>query len=202
MAIPWNEDIPKAADEPSASQPQLLANNQFLPVWLAIDHYPFVANDAGKHKQVTMPELAVAPTTLGNEGALYTKQGALSAVAELFFRRESNGVEINMTGSSGGYTFLPSGLLVKFGSGAQNTTPGTFGFNKVFPFPGGAPAFSAVYIVYVTTAAGNDAANADRIVQYVQGSLTATQFNTNSFVQSTFAPLGGIAFNWLAIGLP
>ena len=55
-------------------------------------------NEDGKHKQVTLPELASAPSTAASEVAVYCKD--VSGVAELFVRRESSGAEIQLTSGS------------------------------------------------------------------------------------------------------
>lgn len=57
----------------------------------------------GKHNKVTLLEQGSGPTTLANEGALYTK--VVSGKAELFYRAESDGTETQLT--SVGYALPP-----------------------------------------------------------------------------------------------
>jgi len=203
-AIIWNDNIPQSTDEPSDSQPQLLQNNQNLPVWTAVDHYEFTSNNAGKHKQVTMPELVVAPTTLADEGALYTKQGTLSTVTELFFRRESNGAEINMTQAGGGFSYLPSGLLVKWGSDSRTgyaiTIPNP-GSNKVFfPAGPGIPAFTTLLFIIVSPRANADnQLNFNRTAVLAAASPDTLGFYVNCF-QLTNGNSATTPFVWFAIG--
>lgn len=62
------------------------------------DNHTDFDSGTGKHKFMQMPEQAAAPTTAANEGGLYTKQGSYSAATELFYRREGDGTEIQLTG--------------------------------------------------------------------------------------------------------
>jgi hypothetical protein len=65
------------------------------------DNHTDFSSGTGKHKFLQMPEQSSAPTTAVNEGGLYTKVGSTSTVTELFFRRENNGSEIQITGQGG-----------------------------------------------------------------------------------------------------
>lgn len=80
-----------------ASRDPIRTNFEILQSRFQDNHTDF-GSGTGKHKFMQMPEQASAPTTAVNEGALYTKQGSYSASAELFYRRESNGSEIQLTG--------------------------------------------------------------------------------------------------------
>lgn len=71
----------------------------------------------GKHKFLQMPEQSAAPTTAANEAAVYTKQGpAPASTTELYFRRESNGTEIQMTGAGSNIPVILSGTFASTGS--------------------------------------------------------------------------------------
>lgn len=101
----FNPNIPQASDPLSISQGDLLQNNTDLEAWSDVDHFPFsdAGSDLGKHDKVTLPERA-APTTGADELAMYSKDVAGST--ELFVRKESNGVEIQMTSGT-----APAGLI-------------------------------------------------------------------------------------------
>lgn len=94
----FNPNIPQSTDIPSQSQGEILTNFQQLNTVFDIDHVPFndaTVADRGKHDQSTYIELAVDPTTAVDEVAVYSKdQGG---VAELFYRRESNGAVGQLT---------------------------------------------------------------------------------------------------------
>ncbi len=133
----YNPAIPQATDLISQSQSQILTNFSQADTAFAIDHTAFsVLADQGKHKKSTYYEQAVDPTTLINEIAVYTKD--VSAITQLFLRRENNGVVIQLTAgdpviASDGSTFLPGGIIIKWGqiNSAGNPTPVLF----ATPFP-------------------------------------------------------------------
>lgn len=118
-ALTYYNLIPQASDRLRDSQSQILQNFTSLQSFLEINHTAFSDGNSGKHKFLQMPEEAAAPTTLPNEMGLYTKEGSVSGVSELFVRRENDGTEINITNdvlkNANGYTRLPNGLIVKWG---------------------------------------------------------------------------------------
>ena len=145
----YNPDIPQAADDPSQSQGQILANFQELNTFLSVNHESLNSGTQGKHKFLQMPEQASAPATAANEGAIYTQESSFTGNTECVFRRESNGSEIEFTGLLGaenGWTRLPSGILLKWGSSNANGSQATN-----FPTGPTIPVFSAVYTAQVTT---------------------------------------------------
>ena len=118
----FQQNIPQATDNPSDSQSDLLGNFQALETWSDVNHVSLVTggSDNGKHKFLQMPEQGSAPTTGANEGGLYCAEGATSAITELFFRRESNGTEIQLTGdlqaASSGFIQLGGQIYLADGS--------------------------------------------------------------------------------------
>lgn len=191
-------DTPQAAQARDVTQP--LIRNNFLGIAGAfeVDHIAIdAASDWGKHNFVTLPEQAASPTTLVNEGAVFSRQGALSSVTELCFRRESNGSVIEFTGGTlaePGWTRLPSGLLVKWGNTTAN------GYTLItYPVAATIPAFTSIFTVLVSTY-GNAAGNTD----------TDTFVRTDSFTTTTFYAYGSSRsttgskacnFSYLAIGV-
>lgn len=144
--------VPLPANPINFTQPILLSNFQAINELININHVTFNTPDNfGKHKFVSMPEQGADPATTVNEAALYTKVGAVSAVTELFWRRENNGTVINMTEASlaapTGWTRLPSGLLMKWSAQAMTSGVTTVNFNG-----GGAfgPNFTTVYSLQAT----------------------------------------------------
>lgn len=114
----YNENIPQAADNPSQSQSQLLANFQEISTAFNLNHGDFNDASQGQHTFLQMPEQGAAPATAADEGAVYTK--VAGGATELFFREESNGAERQITsaftgGVNGSFT-LPGGLIVKWGT--------------------------------------------------------------------------------------
>jgi hypothetical protein len=79
-----------------------------------------VGGIAAAQSALTLPEQATAPATAANIGALYTKD--VSGVSELFYRRDSNGSEIQLSNG-----WLTTGI---------QTLPTTAQFVTVTLFPG------------------------------------------------------------------
>ena len=98
---------------------QIRTNFEIIRDDFAINHVGYDETGEGKHKFMQMPEQASAPTTAANEGALYTKE--MDSETNLFFRKESDGTEVQLTTSqtptvgTDGATFLPGGLLMQWG---------------------------------------------------------------------------------------
>jgi hypothetical protein len=128
---------PAAADQLNQSQADIQQNFLAIDDLINVDHEDFNggATPEGKHKQVTFPEqgtdITAAPQTLVNETAIYCRQNAAN-VSALFFRPENQaagaGTEYEFTSythaagpPARGYTRLPSGILLKWGSGTVNT---------------------------------------------------------------------------------
>jgi len=127
----YNATIPQATDRISVSQADILNNFAEINTFTAIDHVAFGIADAGKHKTITMPE-AVAPGAVGAaEVGLYV--AALSGSPELYVNK--TGTQIPCTAAlkaSPGWTFLPSGMKLQWGT-ATLSTPGTIvPFNTAF----------------------------------------------------------------------
>jgi len=119
----YTDDIPFPDHNPSTDQPDMLINTNSIDGIIAVDHYTFEeggANQDGWHKQSTYVA-ETAPTTIALQGAVYTKNVG-AGVVQLFYRRESNGVEYQLTGpatptinATNGFTFLPGGLILQWG---------------------------------------------------------------------------------------
>ena len=119
----YNNLIPQPNDRPSNSQNQLLNNFKAIKTYVDRNHVAIVDPTTnlgeGKHKFLQMPEQSAAPTVAVNEGGLYVKEK--DSRATLFYRQENNGTEIQMTRmnptlSTVGETFLPGGVILKWGT--------------------------------------------------------------------------------------
>lgn len=140
----YNPNIPQPGDKIKDSQAQILANFQALA--------PLIDGEIPTDFLI-LPEQGAAPSTGANQMGVYTKQGSFSSASELFVRRESDGAELNVTQSSlgsNGWSFLPSGLLIKWGS--ANVTGSGAGHTATITFPAGGtiPAFGTIYNVQVS----------------------------------------------------
>lgn len=184
----YNPSIPQANDLISVSQGDIQTNFTQANTLIAIDHYEFdhatVAN-RGKHKSVVLPE-AAAIATAADEGALYTKDDGTRPA--LYYRQESNGTEIPLTGinpvsANNGYTFLQGSMLIQWGKVAA---PGNAG-NVVFPTVFSAPPYSIQ--VSLERASGGQTVTVDSTT-----APTAAGFNYLS------SSAGSVFLYWIAIG--
>ena len=106
--------------------------------------------DYGKHFFIQMPEGVPTVATGATEIGLYCKDGATSLVAELYFQRESGAADsgtpmteyvVNNAGSTNGFTWLPSGMKIIWGSAITNNVTGNATVTYAVAVPG-FPGFS------------------------------------------------------------
>lgn len=146
----YSPNIPQATDIPSQSQAQLLTNFQQLNTIFDLNHVTYndaAVADRGKHRFTTLIDQSPAPSTAANELAVYS--AAVSGVSQLFFRRESNGSSVQLTGqdpvaAATGSAFLSGGVILKWGVFSFLNL--SFVANPVFvtPFP------TACFVVLLT----------------------------------------------------
>lgn len=141
----YTADIPLSGETLGSTRDRTRSNFQQIASLIAQNHIPFNTAGQGKHKFLQMPEqlgsigqvgVPLPPTTLANEGGLYTKVGLNPAETNLVFRGESDGFEYQMTRvdqanvgrfatTPNGWTFLPGGLILQWGSVSSPGTSGT-----------------------------------------------------------------------------
>ena len=185
MPITYTSTIPMATDQISLSQGQILNNFGAIAQLINLNHGNFNAANFGKHTIVnwstqTFPIAgpaggdinffnAVDPATGTNEMWLQKTGGSQIPFTETSFETAIAG---------GGYTYLPSSLIVKWGAAANSPV--------VYSVAAGQPAFTtATLIVLVSPISAGGAPNL-RTFGY-----TPLQFQADGIVGS---------FNWLAIG--
>lgn len=157
----YNRDIPFETNNPSNDQPKMKINTNSTYDIINVDHYTFGVDLGGLHKQVRMPISNGVPGTIpigliANEGTLYTKVEPAAKPttneAALFYSPDNSAKEYQMTrtdtinydtfgtftnyppavaNQNGGWTFLPGGLIMQYGS---MVTTG-IDTNVVFPIP-------------------------------------------------------------------
>lgn len=184
----YTANIPQSTDNPSDSQPLLLANFTEIDTYTKVNHVELNDPDQGKHKFMQMPEQGSAPTTAANEGALYTKDTGTEP--DLFYRRESDGAEVQLTGGvstvgSQSSVTLPSGVILKYGTASVAAGGGTTSIVFTTAFP------TAIRNVQVSVTGGAAAEGRP----YIGTTPTVTGF--------TFRQNGGSGSatgNWMAIG--
>jgi len=189
----YNENIPQASDNPSQSQAQILDNFQAISTAFNTNHGNFNAADQGKHSFLQMPEQSSAPATSANEMGFYTKESSLTSIAEMFIRRESNGTEIEFTSSLGaanGWTRLPSGILLKWGTGS-----GSGAHTTNFPTGATIPVYAAVYTGFVVTADSSGTPNTFATFRSVSTTGISVYGSRRTSTTST-----ATTYNYLVIG--
>ena len=190
----YNPSIPQANDRLRDSQPPILENFTVINRAWEINHVSFDNVNEGKHKWLSFPEQGGDPATLVNEVAIFAKQSGLTGVAELFLRQENNGTVYEWTSSLNaveGWTRLPSGILIKWGSQAPGGAAAGANID-LYPVAATIPVFTAAYIVLVSPYhLGADAAT-----------VRLMDWNTTQFRVFATIPGGGTNPGWtyLAIG--
>ena len=195
--------------DPNFPQPSTLisqAPTGFQANWQAInsntsgfsvDHVSLTdTTNGGRHQAVHLKKQTVDPTTLSDEGAIYSKDIG-SPDVELFYRRENNGLITQLTGlasslATNGYYRFPGGLLFKWGKFSAA------GGNQIFSWPSGPdiPVFSAIFQVFLQP---TDAAGSPDWFVYVNN-FNTTQLSVDSTFRTKNAAHAG-NFSYLAIGM-
>lgn len=191
----YNNNIPQPGDQISQSQGQILGNFQSLYTWANVNHVSFDIADAGKHKYVQFPVQSVAPAFTLGEIDLWNQAYATTGKNELFIRKENQAADVSIPMTASilgsnpapgvtGWTFLPSGILLKWG---QATT--IVGNVSVNLNAGGnlGSNFTALYSCQASFAQ----------TPALVASLSCTIGFPNITINSNTA---GILVNWFAIG--
>lgn len=138
----YQPNIPQPTDQISQSQQDLLDNFTAISTLINVNHVDFNGPDQGKHKFLTFPVQAMAPVFAAGEIGMYNFLYTVTGVDELFITNQA-GVTSPITAKEGnqtGWTFLPSGLLIKWG--VVNAAAGVS--NHIFPVGANIPAFTNV----------------------------------------------------------
>ncbi len=163
-----------------------------------VDHVAYNLTDQGKHKQVTMPVSVSSPATLASEVALFSRTSTLTLAPEIAWRRQSSGSVVEFTGgllASSGWTYLPSGVLLKWGH-----TSATGLTNVTFPVGANIPAFTNIFSMQVTTAYVNTS-DGDGFVRLNNFLAPYTQFSVYASRRTSTGSFGPVNFQYLAIGV-
>lgn len=207
----YNPSIPNPTDFLSDSQGQIKTNFTAINAGLAINHYPLSPNttDTGKHKYVQLPENA-AIATLVNENLLFTQP--VGGVTQLFVKGETNGSEYQLTSIasgidpnfstfgtngvyttvgpisfSGGWTFLPGGLLLQYGT----VTNANGNAQTAVPFPKSFKSTTVPFSIVTTMIRTGAGADVIYVVPTSPTDIDFDVFNTSGNPRP---------FYWYAIG--
>jgi hypothetical protein len=192
----WQPNIPSATDQLSQSQGDLQGNFQELDTYLTTNHVPFGDPDEGKHKWVTFPVQAASPPAgafVAGEVGLYSFLNPTTANNELYINTQS-GTQVPMTARGNQWTYLPSGLLCKWG---QTTATGAG--QVVSINTGGAlgPNFTAVLTIQLTPVYVASNLNSDAYIELVTQTFSSFTVNAKKRLSNASAT---VTFNWFIIG--
>lgn len=193
MALTYNNAIPQATDAFATSQPQILTNFASIESLIDVDHEDFASPEYGQHAKVTFPVQGSAPVFAAGSVGLYNLNSSLTTLNELFLTN-SAGATYPITGveaATTGWTYLPSGLLLKWGTSAGNGST-----TIVFPVAATIPVFNNVFTAQVTDSF-NSVADTNT---YVRFSTFSTVSITVYCSSRTVTGAANTSFNWLVIG--
>lgn len=205
----YQNNIPQATDQLSVSQADILNNFAALSTFLNINHVDFASGDQGKHKWVTLPVQTPSPPIAFGAGevAIYSFLNPTTSQNELYINK-TNQVTVKQipatasilsltsapASNAGGWTYLPSGLLLKFGSSAGTLS----GLVTVTPTDG--PAFTQMLTVLVTPYNGTSTGDLNFAVRLVDINAATTFRVYFSSRTGTGAASGQTGLQFLAIG--
>ena len=219
MAIyPYTRNRPASQNNPSNDQGDMRTNTNSTDSLLAEDHYSFGVPNGGLHKQTRIIDgLAIPAGLASGMGTLYTKLATStspSTESSLFytpgattneyqltrtitasfalFGENTNNYNSSGVGKTGGWTFLPGGLLFQYGL-ITTVAQGQGSANLVqFPVGFSSGGTNGPYSITLTPVANDNKTNSVRIVP---GSVTTTQFRIHGFDISSSIPV-----YWQAVG--
>lgn len=203
----YNQLIPAATDALAQSQQDI--QNNFLSNYNAfnVNHVTFNAGaDMGKHKWITLPVQNPSPPIAFGAGelAMYSFLSPVTAKNEIYINK-TNQVTIVQTPSTAsilsvvsapgnnvsGWTYLPSGILMKWGTGSANGNTAI-----VFPVSANIPVFTDVMSVQLCTYA-NSATDTNTFIRLSAFTNVGFQCYGSS---RTNAAAAATSFQYLAIG--
>lgn len=202
----YDPNIPQATDLLSQSQSDIQSNFAALKVLIDINHETFGNAQEGKHKYVELPVQTPSPPIAfaAGEVALYSFLNATTTKNELYINKTNQATVVQVPATASilstnsnpglnvaGWTYLPSGILMKWGSGSANG-------NTAFTFPVAAtiPVFTNVMSMQLCTAYSN-IADGDGFVRL----STFTNLGFTAFGSArTTVTTKAVMFQYLAIG--
>lgn len=186
--MPYFSTIPQPTDRRSKSQQQFKNNFSSIETVLKVNHADFDSPNQGQHNALTFPLQVADPVILATEAALYSKNSVASAQPELFFKRglsapiQMSGMgNTTVGGESYGWSYLPSGMLIKWAGGihiAGPTATQTITLNT-------GPAFTGMFSSIVTLQNNLPENKVLYIQDYNLGAQTVTLHTTTRYGGNT-----------------
>lgn len=190
MSFPINVNIPNTPNDPADDQPEIKKNFANISGYLTVDHIAPGALNNGFHKVIHQPAQNpnVDPAPIAGVGQTYTK--TVGSDVQLFYE-SGLGAVTQLTGpkqplvTAIGYTSLPGGVLMQWGSTTVVTSTSSTPVTFPTPFP------TAVFSVVATVVTDDNST----IRFSILNDATTTGFVTTQTSTSHFTRL-----YWLAIG--
>lgn len=210
--------LPVSGNNPSVDQPNMTTNNASVNSIIGVDHFSFNDSSGGLHKQSTyVDSLLPLGTSISISAGQVAFYGKTNGQSQVMATSDAGANEYQMTRfidadfalfatdtvypqappvafEEGGWTFLPGGLLLQYGSSLPGAivSGSSIGTTK-FPIAFTSVPFSVI-LSPVSKAGGADINNT---VSLVTGTLGNTSFGWN-WQTSTSKYTG---FHWIAIGI-
>ncbi len=189
----YNQNIPQPTDQLKNSQPQILAN--------------FAALNPFGNGYADFPLQGATPTFGVGDTGLYTINNANTTQNEMYIHKASNGTFVNvpMTASkmsnnaaaacTSGWSYLPSGLLVKWG---YMQAPSAIIFGVTVNTTSGGPNFTQAFQAFVSPNWGSGVTN-NASIPIIASPPDPTTGVFSCFVTNYSATQSGL--NYLVIGV-
>lgn len=195
-------NVPLSGQSLGVTRVPINQNFSVIDTAFSVDHVDYNDPNQGKHDKVTMPVQAASPTSGAGEVVLFSRTSTLTSVPEMAFRRQSNGAVVEFTSASlaaTGWSYLPSGLLIKWGNG--NTLAAPAGVTTItFPTGPTIPAFTTIFSIQVTTAYINTTDSPNGFVRLNNFTAPWTTFSVFGSPR-TSSGQSAVAFQYFAIGV-
>lgn len=191
----YNQNIPAATDLLSISQGDIQANFQSLYATILANHASFSPNaDFGKH---TMVQLVPRAAALAGNPGFWANSGSANDI----MIRNNAGNDINITTrgftlNTNGYTYLPSGLLLKFGMATTALAGGIY--TKTVNMDAIAAHYSQRPFLQITPLADISGSGTLNRLALLRPDYTSAQFTIQSYDGTGHTEVA--TFSWLAIG--
>lgn len=151
-------DIPKSGQSLGQTKVPINQNFQNIDAAFLVNHVPYTITSQGKHTLLEMVNQVAHPTTappaslLPGEITIYNFVNPVSTVNEAYIVKVNSGgvlgTSIPFTLSQltgvGGYTYLPSGLLLQWGTVTVNIPPSSNPVTITYPTVFTIPAYNVV----------------------------------------------------------
>lgn len=158
--MPYQPNIPAATDALRNSQSDIQGNFQSIGTAFEANHGAFNGAIPGQHVVVQMPVNAMAPNPFGATDVGLYNLAAFNGNEELFFHPANGDADYPMTAStlstsnpaegSDGWSYLSSGLIIKWGT-VEVTSPNTSASQTItFPVAGDIPVFTTCIQVMIS----------------------------------------------------